>query len=59
MEAGLMRWDFRPNINFYIDNPHQTIKEWPFDKPFHLIFNLAVGGNWGGRKGVNKKKTVL
>lgn len=21
---------------------------WPFDKPMFLIFNLAVGGNWGG-----------
>ena len=22
-------------------------KEWPFDKPFHLIINMAVGGMWG------------
>jgi len=22
--------------------------EWPFDKPFYLILNLAVGGFWGG-----------
>lgn len=28
-------------------------QEWPFDKPFHLILNLAVGGNWGGQKGVD------
>jgi beta-glucanase (GH16 family) len=21
---------------------------WPFDKPFYLILNLAIGGNWGG-----------
>jgi beta-glucanase (GH16 family) len=21
---------------------------WPFDKPFFLILNIAVGGNWGG-----------
>jgi beta-glucanase (GH16 family) len=27
--------------------------EWPFDKPFHLILNIAVGGNWGGQKGVD------
>jgi beta-glucanase (GH16 family) len=27
--------------------------EWPFDKPFHLILNVAVGGNWGGQKGVD------
>jgi beta-glucanase (GH16 family) len=27
-------------------------QEWPFDQPFHLILNIAVGGNWGGQKGV-------
>jgi hypothetical protein len=21
-------------------------EEWPFDKPFHLIINMAVGGFW-------------
>lgn len=30
-----------------------TDAEWPFDKPFHLILNLAFGGNWGGAKGVD------
>jgi beta-glucanase (GH16 family) len=27
--------------------------EWPFDKPFYLILNLAVGGSWGGIKGID------
>ena len=26
---------------------------WPFDQPFYLILNLAVGGNWGGQYGVD------
>ena len=26
---------------------------WPFDQKFHLILNLAVGGNWGGKYGVD------
>jgi beta-glucanase (GH16 family) len=26
---------------------------WPFDKPFHMILNIAVGGDWGGQKGVD------
>lgn len=27
---------------------------WPFDTPFHLILNLAVGGDWGGAKGIDE-----
>ena len=34
------------------ENQHKTYREWPFDRPFHLIMNIAVGGNWGGAKGV-------
>jgi len=26
---------------------------WPYDKPFYLLLNLAVGGNWGGQKGID------
>ena len=26
---------------------------WPFDKPFYLILNIAVGGSWGGAEGVD------
>ncbi len=30
-------------------------EKWPFDKEFHLILNIAVGGNWGGKMGVDDK----
>jgi len=26
---------------------------WPFDQPFYLILNLAIGGSWGGQQGVD------
>lgn len=26
---------------------------WPFDKRFHLLLNLAIGGDWGGTQGVD------
>jgi beta-glucanase (GH16 family) len=26
---------------------------WPFDAPQHLLLNVAVGGSWGGRQGVD------
>ena len=47
-------------IKFFIDNKlffeafkgqdgKDTSNEgWPFDKPYFLILNLAIGGNWGG-----------
>lgn len=28
--------------------------EWPFVQPFFLILNVAVGGNWGGKEGVDE-----
>lgn len=44
-------------IRFYVDenhffsfkNEHKTVSEWPFDSPFYLILNVAVGGNLGGK----------
>jgi beta-glucanase (GH16 family) len=30
-----------------------TYKEWPFDKKMHLLLNLAIGGDWGGAKGID------
>ena len=32
---------------------HGGREQWPFDRTFHLILNLAVGGTWGGRDGVD------
>jgi beta-glucanase (GH16 family) len=26
---------------------------WPFDEPFYLKLNLAIGGNWGGQQGID------
>ena len=28
-------------------------KKWPFNKRFHLVMNIAVGGSWGGAQGVD------
>jgi beta-glucanase (GH16 family) len=40
--------------NERLSNPAADYKQWPFDKPFHLLLNLAVGGNWGGAQGVDE-----
>lgn len=39
--------------NEKLSNPAADNKQWPFDKPFHLLLNLAVGGTWGGAHGVD------
>lgn len=28
--------------------------EWPFNQKFFVILNMAVGGNWGGSKGIDE-----
>jgi beta-glucanase (GH16 family) len=54
--------EWTPNlIDFFIDDDNVfTFRktkggsdEWPFDKRFHLILNVAVGGDWGGLHGVD------
>lgn len=37
----------------YDKKPGDTAAQWPFNKPFYLILNLAIGGAWGGQKGVD------
>lgn len=38
---------------FEFANEGKTYKEWPFDKRFHLLLNVAVGGDWGGAQGID------
>lgn len=34
-------------------NPHTDEASWPFDKDQYLILDLAIGGAWGGKKGID------
>lgn len=55
-----VEWD-RRRMDFFIDDVHYFTyvndgggwESWPFDKPFHVILNLAIGGGWGGAQGVD------
>jgi beta-glucanase (GH16 family) len=38
---------------FQFANEGKGYTVWPFDKRFHLLLNLAVGGDWGGANGVD------
>ena len=53
---------FADHIDIYVDdqlyftfkNSGKGVDEWPFDQDFHILVNLAVGGNWGGAKGIDE-----
>jgi beta-glucanase (GH16 family) len=38
---------------FSFTNEHSGYDAWPFDGPVYLLLNIAIGGNWGGQKGVD------
>jgi beta-glucanase (GH16 family) len=41
------------NRFFNYSKQNRSWKKWPFDQRFHLILNIAVGGWWGGAKGID------
>jgi len=41
---------------FEFKNEGTGFKAWPFDQDFHLILNIAFGGNLGGKEGINPKE---
>lgn len=48
-------------LEWYVDNRlfHSYEKadrpshHWPFNKQFYILLNIAIGGSWGGREGVD------
>lgn len=48
-------------ISFFVDNQKyftffrqkDTWHFWPFNHDFYLIMNLAIGGSWGGKRGID------
>lgn len=42
-------------VYFLFTNEHTGYDAWPFDNKMFLILNIAVGGNWGGQKGIDEK----
>jgi beta-glucanase (GH16 family) len=55
-----IEWDAE-HIDFFVDEQkYFTYRKeaadpdvWPYDKDQYLILNLAIGGDWGGQKGID------
>ncbi len=55
-----MEW-YPDRIDMYVDDQKYFTSEndstgweaWPFNKDFHFILNLAIGGDWGGAQGID------
>jgi beta-glucanase (GH16 family) len=58
-----MEWFF-DHIDVFVDgqkyftfrNEGTGARVWPFDKPQYLLVNLAIGGSWGGQKGIDDSR---
>lgn len=56
-----VEWD-KSRMDFFVDgkkyftyeNEGTGVEAWPFDAPQYLILNLAIGGSWGGQKGIDE-----
>jgi len=53
-EASEYRVFVDDQLFFTFKNEGTGFKAWPFDQKFHLLLNVAVGGNWGGLKGIDE-----
>ena len=51
----------KDRIDFFVDDKKYFTYEnegtgtdaWPFDSPHYLILNIAIGGSWGGQRGID------
>lgn len=53
-DAEKLRISIDGIIYFSFKNNQSGYEAWPFDNKMHLLLNIAVGGNWGGAKGVDE-----
>jgi len=49
----LMKFFVNDKLYFTYENEKSGEAAWPFDKDHYLILNTAIGGSWGGQKGIN------
>lgn len=48
-----LRVSMDDSVYFRFANEHSGYEAWPFENRMYLLMNIAVGGAWGGQKGVD------
>jgi beta-glucanase (GH16 family) len=54
-EPDFIQWSIDGKSVYRFHNSHVSTAEWPFDIPYYMILNLAVGGTLGGKDGIDPK----
>ena len=52
-EEDQLIWSVNGNVYYTLKRNKEAHEGWPFTRKFHLILNLAVGGHWGGKYGID------
>jgi beta-glucanase (GH16 family) len=52
-DQDVMKVSVDDSLFFAYENEGLGESKWPFDKPFSLIMNIAVGGAWGIKQGID------
>ena len=51
--ADSLKFMIDENEIFLYEKESDDYRKWPYNREFHLIMNLAIGGGWGGVEGVD------
>lgn len=52
-DEKVMKTYVNDSLYFVYENEGLGKTKWPYDKPFYLILNIAVGGAWGDDQGID------
>ncbi len=48
-----LEWQVDGKTFYFYDKADRPAHHWPFNKSFYLILNIAIGGTWGGKQGID------
>ena len=52
-ETDEVRWYVNDELYYKYTNENTGWEAWPYERDYYLLLNLAIGGMWGGREGID------